>query len=154
MEITMETQRQTEATNADGGKSLSNALLVRVERVNAVNKMIKAIADCGRRFFYYKDKDRYAQIEMDSRGRIWWIDDYTNERIYTHYKYDWQGFSHGGTMRGLVEAFRDHITKGTPVPSRAFGPWPEWYCGGDLWGYGDDIKKVRDAALKLGIIEH
>jgi hypothetical protein len=120
------------------------------ERLKKVNELVKVIGSCGRRFFYYPPKDRYAALEIDGRGRIWWVDDYTQKRIYTHYRYDWRGFSHGGTMRSLVICFRDFITKGKCVRN-AFGPWPDWYCDGDLWGYGEAMKTVRAEAQRLGI---
>lgn len=124
----------------------------RHERAAQVNKLIHEIANCGRRFFYNKNTDCYAMIEVDARGRVWWIDDFTEKRIYTHYRYWGKGFSHGGTLRSLVDNFRDYITKGTQVPSHSFGPWPDWCCGGDLWGYGEDMQKVRVAAIRHGII--
>ena len=124
--------------------------MTKQDRIVKVNQMIKVIGDCGRRFFYSKDHDRYAAIEMDSRGKIWWIDDYTGKRIYTHYIYNWKGFSHGGTLRNLVEHFRNYVSKGKPINLNFFGPWPDYYCNGDLWGYGKDImKKVRDEAGRL-----
>lgn len=122
------------------------------ERAEEVNQVIKAIADCGRRFFYSKSKDSYASMEVDQRGRVWFVDDYSNKRIYTHYSGRWREFSHGGTLQDLVKAFRDYISKGVPIPARAFGPWPKWKCDGDLWGYGDDMQQIRDKALSLGLI--
>jgi len=122
------------------------------ERADKVNELIKVIGDCGRHFFKYQD--RYAKAEIDHRGRVWWIDDYTQKRIYTHYPYRWRGFSHGGTLQDLVKRFRDYITKGEAVPSSRLGPWPDHYCNGDLWGYGGDMERVREAANSLGLGAH
>lgn len=120
------------------------------DRVQNVNQLIKVIGDGGRNFF--KHKDRYASMEIDCRGKIWWVDDYTEKRIYTHYEFGrWRGFSHGGTLRDLVRALRNYVTKGEPVPTFHFGPWPEHFCNGDLWGYGDYMDRVRDSACNLGI---
>ena len=125
----------------------------RQKRAAVINKLIKAIGGCGRRFFFSKRFDRYARIEVDQRGRVWFIDDYTEKRIYTHYHYWKRGFSHGGTMKDLVNAFRDYITKGVHVPAGMLGPWPHWLAYGDLWGYGDNaMQEVRDAALSHGVI--
>jgi hypothetical protein len=33
-----------------------------------------------------------------------------------------------------------------------FGPWPEWICGGDLWGYGAEMDVVRRAAQRLALV--
>ena len=30
----------------------------------------------------------------------------------------------------------------------------DWYCNGDLWGYGDDMQTVRENAQRLGLISH
>jgi hypothetical protein len=124
------------------------------ERAARVNELIKAIGDCGRRFFYDTRNDRYAVIEVDQRGRVWLVDDYSGQRIYLHYRYWGAGFSHGGTLRSLVNDFREYITKSTPLPSGAFGPWPDYYCGGNLWGYGDDMQQVRDTARRLGLVSY
>lgn len=124
------------------------------KRIEAVNEMLRAIADCGRRFFYCETHDRYASMEVDQRGKVWYVDDYTGKRIYTHYKYDWRGFSHGGTMRGLIIAFREYITRGQFIHPKAFGPWPDHICVGDPWGYGEDMHLVRNIANRLGLISH
>ena len=121
------------------------------ERADKVNELVRVIGDCGRHFF--KHRDRYARIEIDHRGRVWWIDDYTGKRIYTHYELgSWKGFSHGGTLRDLVRDFRDYITKAKQLRANSFGPWPEWLCHGDLWGYGTDMNRVREAANSLGLV--
>lgn len=125
----------------------------KLNRLQKVNKLIREIADCGRRFFYSKSNNRYAQMEIDKNGKIWFIDDYTGKRIYTHC-IKWKGFSHGGTLKGLIELFRDYIGHNKQINPANFGPWPDWCCGGDLWGYGDDMEKVRNAAIiALGLIE-
>lgn len=116
-------------------------------RVSKVNAMIKTIGDCGRGFF--KSNGNYARVELDMRGRVWWVDDYTKKRIYTHYNGRWRGFSHGGTLKAVVESFKDYIVFNKPLWPKIFGPWPEGYCGGDLWGYGQDMQKVRDKAELL-----
>jgi len=121
------------------------------ERLSRANELIVVIASCGRRFFRYKD--RVSQLERDGRGRIWLIDKFREKRIYTHYRYDWRGFSEGGTLRDLIIALRDFIVHGQKLNPKAFGPWPEWMCDGDLWGYGKpDMKMVRAAARRLEIV--
>lgn len=113
--------------------------------------MLEAIASCGRRFF--RDKGRVSRLELDNKGRVWYIDSYTEKRIHTHHPWcKWRGFTGGGTMKDLIKALRNFVTKGTKLHPKAFGPWPQWYCGGDLWGYGDDMEKVRNSARHLGIV--
>lgn len=119
-------------------------------RVDAANKLIKVIAECGRRFFYHYS--RTSRLEMDKKGRIWFIDAYTQKRIYTSSPLRWRGFSESGTMRFLIEDLRDFIRKGKQITgTQALGPWPDYFCEGDVWGYGSDMQQVRDAALSLGI---
>jgi hypothetical protein len=116
------------------------------ERASLANSFIDAIASCGRKFFFHNG--RISRFEVDARGRVWFIDAYNERRIYTHYKYRWRGFSEGGTLRSLVEKLRDFIRTGEQ-PQLHLGPWPKWICDGDLWGYGEDMAKVRDAATPL-----
>jgi hypothetical protein len=124
------------------------------ERTVKVNNLIRVIGDCGRGFFYSKSKLRYASIEVDLKGHAWWTDDYSGKRVYTHGNHRWFGFTHGGTLRNVVENFRDYISKGKPIRGGIFGPWPETYCNGDLWGYGkDNMAAIKAEALRLGILE-
>lgn len=121
------------------------------ERLKAVNEMLEVIASCGRKFF--ADKGQTSRMEVDTRGRVWFVDSYSGKRIYTHCPFSkWRGFTNGGTLKSLICHFRDFIVKSKPVPLGCFGPWPEWYCDGDLWGYGDDMEGVRKAAIWLGIV--
>lgn len=106
------------------------------DRLAHVNDLLAAISRHGRRFFYDPDRDRIARFEIDLAGRLWFRDDYTDRRIYIAYRGKWRWFSHGGTMRALVESLAAYIRQGKPVPAGHLGPWPEWYCEGDLWGYG------------------
>lgn len=122
----------------------------KAQRLEAANNMLKAIASCGRKFFAYQD--RVSQFEVDERGRVWLIDKYTQKRIYTHYEGRWRGFSDGGTLHGVIVRLRDFITQGKPLPPTIFGPWPDWICKGDLWGYGDAMKTVRQAAKEFQIV--
>ena len=105
------------------------------ERVEHANALIRAISSHGRRFFYDREHDRIARMEVDANGKVWFIDDYSGKRIYTHYRYHWSGFSHGGTLRDLVIAMRDYIRVGTKIPRGYIAPARQW-TDGDVWGYG------------------
>ncbi|WP_345815328.1 hypothetical protein AAGS40_23415 [Paraburkholderia sp. PREW-6R] len=114
------------------------------DRVVHANQLIQVIAAHGRRFFYCKSQDTYARIELDARGRVWFVDDYTQQRFYTHHEGRWSGFSHGGTLRGLVECMRDYITRGEQI-----GRWRI----GTHWGYSEaSLDLVKSAAFSLPII--
>jgi len=123
------------------------------QRLDQANELIQVIASHGRRFFYSTQKQRYARVELDPRGRVWWVDDYSGQRIYTHqtpFGNKWRGFSHGGTLRSLAEAIRDYVVHGTPIPPWRIAPQQSY---GDLWGYGEQgAKDVRAAAFALPII--
>lgn len=129
---------------------MEEEVLTKFERLEIANKMLTAIASHGRKFFAYQD--RVSQFDIDHRGRIWFIDKYTQKRIYVSHKGNWRGFSEGGTLRALVERLRDFVMQGKQLPAAIFGPWPEWVCGGDLWAYGEDMQRVRDVAKNLGIV--
>lgn len=129
---------------------MEEEVLTKFERMEIANKMLIAIASCGRKFFAHRD--RVSRFDIDHRGRIWFVDKYTQKRIYVSYRGNWRGFSEGGTLRALVERLRDFITRGKQLPALIFGPWPEWVCGGDLWAYGDDMQRVREAASNLQIV--
>lgn len=124
----------------------------RTQRLVAANDLLQTIASLGRRFFHYQG--RVGQLDVDGRGRVWYVDPYAGRRVFTHYRGEWRGFSSGGTMRGLVRALRDFVKDGTQIrePRGPLGPWPAWYGSGDLWGYGDDMDAVRTRARELGIL--
>ena len=119
----------------------------RRQRLTHANELIAAISRHGRRFFYYEGHDRVARFEIDLAGRLWLRDDYTGRRIYIAYRGNWRQFSHGGTLRRLVEATALYIRQGKPVPAGHFGPWPQWLCEGDLWGYGREAMATLRAEI-------
>lgn len=132
-------------------------MMTEQERLKAVNELIQVIASCGRNFFSYNsdrgnkvDNPFISFMEVDQRGRVWFTDYYTQKRIYTHYSGRWNGFSSGGTLKSLVCCFRDFIKKGSQLRKEYFQP----DVGSGFrnpWGYGEDLLKVQDAAVRLGI---
>lgn len=120
------------------------------DRVRRANELLRAIGGTGCHFFFHDG--RFAYFHVDVWGAIWFHDSYTQRPIYTHSRGRWRGFTGGGTLRELVTALRDYIRTGNPIRPHLLGPWPEWLCGGDLWGYGEDMTQVRAAARRLGII--
>lgn len=121
---------------------------IKAERAEHANQLIQAIASHGRKFFWCKSKSRTSSIEVDARGKVWFIDDYTGKRIYTHYEGHWRGLSHGGTLKYLIEAMRDYISKGQKISIRQIAPNRGEMDGNrDMWGYGYEAC----AALKLAV---
>lgn len=132
--------------------------MTKKERVEEANKVLMACASYGRRFFSTvcdrRTTDpnptcRVSRFDLDANGRLWYIDKWRNDRVYTGKGSDGfsRGFSEGGSLRDLCQALAAYIRTGKPIPSLYFGPWPEWYCRGDLWGYGDDMEKVRQVVF-------
>lgn len=125
-------------------------MATKAERAEQANRFLAAIAGCGRKFFAHNG--RVSRFEVDGRGRIWFVDAYREAKIYTACKWSrWRGFSEGGTLRALVLQLCDFIRSGTPATIH-LGPWPDWICGGDLWGYGSDMEQVRQAAQAAGVV--
>jgi hypothetical protein len=126
------------------------------DRLSQVNEIIKVIGSHGRRFLS-ENSDRRTPVEnpffahffVDKRNEIWYVDRYSRKSILVRHK-DWTGFSDGGTLRDLVKMFANYIHGGCEINKRAFGPFPEWACGGDIWGYGkDEMQKVRDGIMNV-----
>ncbi len=128
-------------------------LMLKQQRTEQVNQVIRIIGAHGRRFFFNQVADRYASMEVDHRGKVWFVDDYSARRIFTHetnWGGRWRGFSHGGTLRSLVEGFRDYIRTGEPLSPFYLGP--ERFDDSNIWGYDEDgIKAVREQAGILSV---
>lgn len=126
-------------------------------RTQHANALIQIIAGHGRHFFRDRATGRIARLELDVRGRVWFFDDFSNKRIYTHttpFGNRWSGFSHGGTLKELVEHMRDYIVKGEKIPQGFIAPNFSTLPGKDYWGYGPEAcLAVRHCALALPIIE-
>ena len=129
----------------------------KAERLSFANQLIRIIGSHGRRFFYNKKTGEYARIELRN-GRLWWIDDYKGTPVYllrTGYGGRWRGFSHGGTMRSLVEDIRDYVRSGRQVPAWKIVERSRFADGarGNIWGYDEESAiAVRAAALALPIV--
>lgn len=127
-------------------------LALKRERCEQANQAIQIIAAHGRRFFYSASKQTYASMEVDERGRVWYIDYSSRKRIYTHPTpwNRWRGFSSGGTLRNVVEGFRDFILTGKPLDPFYLGP--ERFNGENIWGYPEgEMQKVREQAGALPV---
>ncbi|SER37697.1 MULTISPECIES: hypothetical protein [Pseudomonas] len=122
------------------------------QRLEQANEFIKVVGSHGRRFFYNKTHDRYARLELDARGRVWFIDDYSGKRVYTHettFTSKWRGFTHGGTLKDLVKALREYVVHGKPLHPGYVAPERSW-SEGNIWGYGpEEARKVRQEAYKI-----
>lgn len=127
-------------------------------RLVLANEFIEAIGRSGRRFFFHKTEfdRRFAFIEMDERGRLWWNDEYSKKRIYMHTSDSarWRGFSHGGTLKSLAKVLRDFVMRGECLSADYFidDGFEKAGVFKHPWGYGADLAKVRAAGLLLGVL--
>jgi hypothetical protein len=131
-------------------------LRARQDRIEKVNALLRLIASHGRRFFRHRDDrtgaERVSQFFMDPTGRIWLMDKHTWRPVWVSYPGRWREFTEGHTLRLLIEALRDYIRTGKLVSPHHLGPWPDWDCDGDPWGYGKEtMQTVRDGARELEI---
>lgn len=124
-------------------------------RVRVANEVIEVIASHGRKFFslhgdgYRTDEpDRVSRFELRG-GRLWFIDKWSQKPVYVAYKGRWRHFSEGGTLQSLIENMGKWIRGMGEFPEWAFGPWKPFVCGGDLWGYGDDMAVVRSKVFAI-----
>ncbi|WP_223483619.1 hypothetical protein [Pseudomonas sp. A-RE-19] len=63
----------------------------------------------------------------------------------------WRGFTHGGTLRRLVEEFRDYIRTGTPLSPFYLGP-ERSFDKSNIWGYDQaGMQAVREQAGTLPV---
>lgn len=115
------------------------------QRLIEANRIIKVIASHGRRFFFCKEKNTFAEFYFDDHGILWLRDEYTQKSIYVCCNGRWRYFSNGGTLRDIIRALRDYIRLNEPLNAGIFGPWANWICDRDLWGYGKpEMAKLRE----------
>lgn len=131
----------------------SKNLTAKQQRVAHVNQAIQIISEHGRRLFRCSRTGNVASMEVDERGRVWFHDYYTRKRIYTHstpFGNEWYGFTSGGTLRHLVERFRDYICTGNPLGQGLLGP--QRFNDSNIWGYEEEaMQKVRELAGALPV---
>lgn len=124
------------------------------ERLHHINELIRTISKYGRRFFYYDKFDRTASMLIDRSGHIYFRDDYTDKLIYVAYRYRWNGFSHGGTLKELVKAMAHYIRTGDKLDIGWIGPERMRITDGNIWGYApDEMEKCRAEAMRNPAIE-
>ena len=128
----------------------SEVIKEREERLEKANQLIHVIASHGRHFFCHRGVTSW--LELAPNQRVWFVDSYTYHHVYTHYQRRWHKFSHGGTLKNLIQKLQKYILRGERL-SRGHFVFPDWLCEGDLWGYGAEaMKPVIEAAEALGII--
>ena len=126
------------------------------KRLATVNAIIRVIGSHGRHFLSENSDHRtlvknpfFAHFIVDRRNEIWYVDRASRKAVLVRSERRWTHFNDGGTLRDLVKHFAEHIETGKPINPRYFGPYPEWSCGGDPWGYGEDMVRVREEIAAL-----
>lgn len=123
----------------------------KADRLGHANALIQAISRHGRRFFYNATSGTTGRLDLDVRGRLWWIDEYRGARVYVAHSGRWRGFSHGGTLRGLIQALHGYIQRGDLLHLEYIAPAMSY---GDMWGYGTEAAAaVRAEAHQLPMFE-
>jgi hypothetical protein len=115
-------------------------------RYKEANEVIAIIAAHGRRFLYSQVNDRTAKFGLDGVNQIWYVDDFTGMKIFPFGEQRWPGFSHGGTLKGVVGALAHYIKTGEPVPV-------SYFADDNHWAYGDDMRKVREEVVKFNAVK-
>jgi hypothetical protein len=119
------------------------------ERVLIVNQIIREIASKSHRSFFFEDENRFAEMILD-KGKVYFLDDYTNKKVYAYNNSSQNGFSHGGTFWGLINDFREFIQTGKR--SNGSNGYGGLYC--THWGYPEeDMIKIREVATELGYLK-
>jgi hypothetical protein len=134
-------------TDQPTSKDVHDIFSSKQTRLEQANRFIEAVANNGRKFF--RNGPRLAVFVFAEAGRVAYIDNYTKASIYTDQPHGarWDRFSHGSTLKDLVLSVGKYINTGEPAELN-LGPWRENF---DLWGYGEDMSIVRDAARTNGL---
>jgi len=82
-----------------------------VDRMNKINELIRVIADTDRKFFYSDSKGSISKFVEGNK--LFFIDKYTDKKIYPYQLSKRKGFSEGGTLWGLINDFREWIITGS-----------------------------------------
>lgn len=118
------------------------------ERCIRANELILLIATTGRMFFNYEEHGGDISAFTVAKGRIYFIDGYTNKRIYAYgNQFFRRKFTQGGTMQALVLDIAEWIRTGKPANAK--NGYGGVYC--DHWGYpADDMAKIQRKAQEIG----
>lgn len=120
---------------------------LKLERLGNANKLLEAIASCGRRFFEnYHESDRHvARFGENDTGHLYFFESWHRQWHYVSRNGEWYWFHNGGTLRSFVQSLIEYIKTGETM-SFSESYWTHW-------AYGDDIKTVIDCGVNLGVIE-
>lgn len=121
------------------------------KRIKVANKLLAKIASCGRKFFYY-DKDNTTAKFLLKSNRVYYMDEWTKSEMLAYsYKQLEEGFSHGGTLQGLVLDISEWIRTGEYTNGK--NGYGGLFC--PHWGYPEsDMETIRNYARELGYLRN
>lgn len=82
--------------------------MTKQERLELANHVIEIVSREG----FFRAKNRVARLELDDRGRIWYVNPRSERRVYTHNPGEWWNAGIGGTHQNLIRELRDFIRDG------------------------------------------
>lgn len=114
-----------------------------IDRCDRANQMIQLIARTDRKFF--NTEGNIASMYISDKNKCVYIDNYTKKHISIDKEtYEWDGFSHGGTLKRLIYAL---------------GQWVRgeedtfYHVYNTAWAYTfDGMCKIVEKARELGMI--
>lgn len=109
-----------------------------VDRMNKINELIEVIANTDNKTSKFLEGNK-----------LFFIDKYTEKKVYPYPTSKHWGFSEGGTLWGLVNDFREWIITGKV--SNGNNGYGGLYC--TCWGYSiDGMDKVITKAEEIGFL--
>jgi elongation factor P hydroxylase len=120
-----------------------------IERMNKINELIKLISNTDRRFFYSKTKDKIGKF-IEGKTVVYYIDSYSQEKVHLNNICKDSGFSHGGTLWGLIHDFKHWILTGK------YSNGKNGYGGlySPNWGYTKEgMELVRNKGEEIGFLK-
>lgn len=123
------------------------------DRMLIVNNLITYISERGRQFFYSKESVTGSNVTaymMFKNNRIYFLDNYSEKEIYVYNQdHEWDGFSHGGTIKALICEFRDFIRFGGNT--NGTHGYSGLYC--KHWGYDNtSMNDIVNYAKSIGYL--
>ena len=81
----------------------------KLERLVSANELLETVKSCGRKFF--ENKHGYdTRLEINDKGNIYYIDDYTGSRICIRGDcIRSRGFSHGGGLNSFIRILANYV---------------------------------------------
>lgn len=118
------------------------------------NAIIQAIGDRGSHMFKNMATGEYGRFVWSTfagENVLFWVHE-DQTRTSDLRRPEWsQNRKNVGEKRSVVIAIKGYILTGEPTKP-VFGPWPDWYVGGNPWRYPPaHLREIRKLAQDMGI---